>query len=705
MALMSRYQAFFFILEMIYYKSIAKFIKDRCKTLHYIRLTGEVIMKKLYALLLAATLAIGSIFPAAQPVFAQENVRIQDDFYTATNTEWLSTTKIPEGYPSWGNFDSLNKKVSDDLRKIVEEYRKKIDLKENSDEKKLVDLYGSFLDYKSRDAQGITPIKGDLEKIQKASNLKELQNVMADLCKNGNENVISYLIDSDLKDNSKKVLYLDTGSLGMEDVDYYLKSDESTKAIQKAYKEYLTQLFVLKGDKKEIALQKADNVYNYEKALASVMLSREEARNFEKQYNVYTIEELEKLCPNLNWRDTFSVLGLEKAKKIVLGQPEYLKKLNSLLEEKNLELYKNYLEAIVLRDASSFLSRDFEKAAFEYSKVFSGVEKMRPDEERAFELVNASLGEILGKIYVEKYFSKEAKSDVESIVKGLINSYEKRINELDWMSKATKEKAIKKIETMNIKIGYPNKWKDYSFIKIASYKDGGSLLQNMKNINEYGRIKMLSDWEKPVDKDEWIMTPQTINAYYNPTINEIVFPAAILQDPFYKYGASRAANLGGIGMVIGHEISHAFDDQGSKFDENGNMINWWTNEDLKKFEEKTSKLAVQYSKYEVIPNVFLNGKFTLGENIADLGGMVSALETLEATENPNYDEFFRAFSKIWRSVDTDEISRYLVTVDPHSPGKFRVNGVLTNTDQFYKIYDVKSGDKMYTKPEDRVKIW
>lgn len=662
-------------------------------------------MKKLYALLLSATLAIGSVFPVAEPAFAQEKVRLQDDFYTATNNEWFESTKIPEGYSSWGNFDSLNKQVSDDLRNIVEEYRKKTDLKDNSDEKKLVDLYNSFLDYKSRDEQGIAPIKEDLEKIEKASNLKELQSLMVELCRKGNTNVLSYMVDSDLKDSSKKILYLDTGSIGMEDVDYYLKSDESTKDIQKSYKQYLTQLFILKGDKKEIALKKAENVYNYEKELASVMLSTEESRDYEKLYNVYTIEALKKLCPNLNWNDTFSVLGLEKAKKIVLAQPKYLKKLNTLLEEKNLELYKNYLEAIVLRDSAPFLSRDFEKAVFEYSKVFSGVETMRPDEERAFDLVNESLGEVLGKIYVDKYFSKEAKSDVESIVKGLIDSYEKRINKIDWMSKATKQKAIKKLETMTIKIGYPNKWEDYSSIKIDSYKNGGSLLGNIKNIDEYARIKMLRDWEKPLDKEKWEMTPQTINAYYNPIINEIVFPAAILQDPFYKYGASTATNLGGIGMVIGHEISHAFDDQGSKFDENGNMVNWWTSEDLKKYESKTKKLASQYSKYEVLPNTFLNGNLTLGENIADLGGALSALETLKATKNPNYDEFFKSFSKVWRSLDTEETSRYLIKVDPHSPGKFRVNGILTNIDEFYEVYGVKEGDLMYTKPEDRIVIW
>lgn len=662
-------------------------------------------MKKLYALLLAATLAIGSIFPIAQPVFAQENVRLQDDFYDATNQEWLENTKIPDGYSSWGNFHILDKKVSDDLRGIVEDYSKKSDLKENSDEKKLVDLYKSFLDYKNRDAQGIMPIKTDLEKIQKATNLRDLQNVMSVLCKNGNESVFSYLIDTDLKNSDKKILYLDAGSIGMGDVDYYLKSDENTKVIQEAYKKYLKELFVLKGDAKETALKKAQNVYDYEKSIAEVMLSTEESRDLEKQYNVYTIAQLEQLCPNFNWKDALSVLGLDKAEKIILAQPEYFKKLNSLLENKNLETYKSYLEAIVLRDSASLLSRDFEKTSFEYSKVFSGVETMLPDEERAFGLVNGALGEILGKIYVEKYFSKEAKADVELMVSGLIDSYEKRINELDWMSKATKQKAIKKLDTMDVKIGYPDKWEDYSSITIKTYEYGGSLFENARNIQEYFRLESLKDLNSQVDREEWQMTPQTVNAYYNPTVNEIVFPAAILQDPFYKYGASKAKNLGGIGMAIGHEISHAFDDQGAKFDENGNMTNWWTEQDFKEYEKRTTKLVEQYNKYEVLPNEFLNGSFTLGENIADLGGIEAALETLKTTQNPNYDEFFKSYSILWRSLYTDEKVRYNIKTDPHSPGKFRVNGILTNIDKFYEVYGVKEGDLMYTKPEDRIEIW
>lgn len=662
-------------------------------------------MKKLYALILAAALSFGSVLPATQTVFAEQQVRLQDDFYSASNGEWLKENKIPEGYPSWGNFEVLDKKVSDDLRGIVEDYSKKTDLKENSDEKKLVDLYKSVLDYKNRDAQGITPIKSDLEKIEKATNLKELQGIMANLCKSGDSNLMTYSIFADLKDSNTNILYLDAGSLGMGDRDYYLKDDENTKKIQDAYKLYLEKLFVLKGDKKEDAAKKAQTVYAYEKEIASSMMTMEEARDIEKQYNIYTISELEKLCPNLTWKETLSTLGIDKAKKIVVGQPKYFEKLNTLLAEKNLDSYKNYLQAIVLRNSAAFLSRDFEKAQFEYSRVFSGVDKMRPDEERAFDMVNDSLGEILGKIYVEKYFSKEAKDDVKSMVQGLLKSYEKRINNLDWMSKETKVKAVEKLNSMDIKIGYPDKWEDFSSISIKNYDKGGSLIDNMANIHEYFRLKSLKNLNNPVDKKEWGMTPQTINAYYNPSVNEIVFPAAILQDPFYKYGASKAANLGGIGAVIGHEISHGFDDQGAKFDKDGNMIDWWTAEDLQKYEARTSKLADQYSKFEILPKEFVNGNLTLGENIADLGGVSAALETLKATENPNYDEFFKSYSRVWRNIKTEERLRYLVKLDPHSPGKFRVNGILTNVDEFYKVYDVKEGDKMYTKPEERVRIW
>ncbi|MGL5256140.1 MAG: M13 family metallopeptidase [Proteocatella sp.] len=662
-------------------------------------------MKKMCSLVLSATIAMGGIFPMYQPVFAEGKVRPQDDFFTASNEAWLKEAKIPEGYSSWGNTDILYKKASDDLKLIIESYRNRTDLKEGSDEKKIVDLYNAFVDYKSRNEQGAGPIKGYTKKINDATSLKELQLVMSELAKIGNDSVFTYMITADPKDSSKNILDIEPGSLGLDDVEYYSSSDQDTKNIQKAYKEYLTKLFVLNGDDKQSASKKAQNVYDYEKSIAAVMLSKEEAMDLEKQYNVYTMSELEKLAPNLNWKASLSELGLEKAKKIIVGQPEYFKKLNTLLEEKNLESYKNYLEAIVLRESAGMLSSDFEKAQFEYEKIFSGVDTMLPVDERAVSTVDGLLGELLGKVYVEKRFSKEAKADVELMVKDIIDSYEDRINGLDWISEATKKRAIKKLETMDIKIGYPNKWEDYSSVNIKTYKNGGSLYENVKNINEYFRLRQLSKLDQPVDRTEWGMTPQTVNAYYNPTVNEIVFPAGILQDPFYKYGAGKAKNLGGIGTVIGHEISHAFDDMGSKFDENGNMVNWWTDKDLKEYQKRTAQLVAQYDKYEVLPNEFVNGTFTLGENIADLGGVEVALDSLETTQKSEYEIFFKSYSGIWKEIQTEELSKFLLTVDSHSPVKFRVNGVLTNVDEFYETYGVKEGDKLYTKSENRIDIW
>lgn len=658
-------------------------------------------MKKVLALAVTLMLTLTVVFGSANSVLAQEKTRAQDDFYLSINGEWLKDTKIPDGEAAWGTGEAVNKNVSDNLRAIVEEYSTKKDLKENSNEKKLVDMYNSFLDYSSRNRDGVKPIKPYLNEIEKISNAKDIINFI----KNGNKNFFTCEVGGDLKDSNMNILYIGAGSLGLPQKSFYFEKDANTKKIQDAYKNYLKKLFILKGDSEATAKTKVNSVYEYEKNIASSMLSQEEARNIEKLYNVYTIDELNKLCPSVNMKEVLKALGLEKANKIVVVQPEYLKKLDAVLKTANISTLKNYLEARLLSSSAGLLDTNFEKAQFEYSKVFTGVNQIKPAKETAFDVVNGSLSEILGQVYVQKYFSKEAKQDVESMVKALLNAYEKRISNLDWMSDATKAKAIKKLKTMDIKIGYPDEWEDYSQITIKTYENGGSLVENLKNIGKHFQKKQLSKLNKPVNKKEWGMSPQTINAYYNPSVNEIVFPAAILQAPFYSYGASKAQNLGGIGTVIGHEISHAFDDQGSRFDENGNMVNWWTDADFAKYTERTKKLEEDYSKLEVLPNEFINGKLTLGENIADLGGISAALDVLKTTENPNYDEFFKAYATIWRGKMTDEIQKMLIKMDPHSPKEYRVNQVLKNIEEFYKTYNVTEKDKMYTKPENRRKVW
>lgn len=635
----------------------------------------------------------------------QDEIRRQDDFYDAVNEKWLKSTTIPKGYSSWNNFDILDKKISDDLRNIVEENvkeRKKI--KTGTNEQKLADFYTTALDYENRDKDGIKPVKYMLDEVNKLSNKKDISALAAYLFNQNTEAFISVDIGADYENSSVNILYLDSVGLGMIDRDYYLEKNEKNLEIQKAYKLFLKKIFILSGYSENDSEAKSENVYKFEEKLAFSMLKREDARNPEKIYNPYTLEELEKSFPAINWRLYLKNTNLIKAQKIIVSEPEYLNTLNKEFEKEDIRVIKDYLESVILRDNASLLSREFENTAFEYSKVFSGIDEMLPDDERAFDLLNSALGELLGSIYVREYFSKEAKEDVTAMIKEIIAVYEKRIRNLSWMSEESKEQAVKKLGTMSVKVGYPDKWEDYSKIQIRTYKNGGSLYLNMKNIADFERLKALRDLNRKVDKSRWGMPPQAINAYYNATANEIVFPAAILQAPFYDYKASKAKNYGGIGAVIGHEITHAFDDEGSKFDETGNLKDWWTKIDRENYKKRTEALAKQYSRYR-IGDEKINGQLTLGENIADLGGVSVALEIIK-NENPdNLEEFFEAYAAIWRNLTTKESESYLIKIDPHSPGKYRVNGILTNIDDFYRIYNVKSSDEMYTREENRIKIW
>ena len=636
---------------------------------------------------------------------AQDTVRKQDDFYGAVNENWLNDTKIPKGYSSWNNFNVLDKKVSDDLRGIVEEnVKKRNTLKNGTNEQKLADFYMSVLDYENRDKQGVKPVKYLLDEVEKLSDKKDIAPLAAYLFNQNVEVFLSVYIGPDYKDSSVNILYLDSAGLGMMDRDYYLEKSEKNLKIQEAYKLYLKKMFILSGYAESTAAEKSENVFNFETKLALSMLKREETRNPDKIYNPYTTAELEKEFPNFNWKAYLGNTQLSKADKIVITEPRYLKALNKGFKEEDIRVVKDYIESVVLRENYSLLSREFENASFEYSKVFSGIDEMLPDNERAFDLLNDMLGELLGSIYIKEYFTEDAKNDVITMIKEVIYTYEGRIRSLSWMSEASKKQAVKKLETMTIKVGYPDKWEDYSTIQIKNYQNGGSLYSNVKSIGDYERVKALKDLNQKVDKSRWSMTPQTINAYYNPTANEIVFPAAILQAPFYDYKTSKAKNYGGIGAVIGHEITHAFDDEGSKFDEAGNLKDWWTPKDRKNYEERTEALAKQYSRYKV-GDEKINGKLTLGENIADLGGVSVALEIVK-NENPdNLSEFFEAYAVIWRNLVTKERESYLIKIDPHSPGRYRVNGILTNIDDFYDVYNIKSSDKMYTNPKDRIKIW
>ncbi|WXR62575.1 M13 family metallopeptidase [Peptostreptococcaceae bacterium AGR-M142] len=636
---------------------------------------------------------------------AVDNVSLNDDFYTHVNQQWLNEAVIPKEYSSWSNFTDLRVQSSENIKAIIEELKENKDtLKENSDQEKLVKFYETAINLEKRNEQGVKPLKKYLDTVSTLENYNNIEKTIASLALDGFDTILPVGIDSDLEDSSKNILYIGSAETGLSR-SYYFDNDEKTLNIQNEYKKYLQKLFTLNNNSDEDAIKKANLVFEFEKKLAENKYTKEESRNIDNLNNPYTLNNINDLNDSIIIKDFLKELNLENPNKIIVMNPNYIKALDNILTQNNFDSLKAYLESTLLRKAGSFLSKDFMVCEFDFKKVFSGVQKMKSDEKIASELIDSLFSEQLGKLYVEKHFSKEAKEDVKNIVEEIILTYKKRIDRLDWMSKETKLKAKEKLDAITIKIGYPDEFETFSDLEIKSYNENGSLLSNIINHSKYEIQKNFSLLNKDVDKTKWHMSPQTVNAYYNPSNNEIVFPAGILQAPFYSYEASKEANLGGIGAVIGHEISHGFDDQGSRFDKDGNMVNWWTKKDLEEYNKRTKKLAEQYSKYEALDGEFVNGNLTLGENIADLGGVSVALEIAKKQKDANLDEFFKSYAKIWRNIKTDEIISYLLKNDPHSPGIFRVNGILQNIDEFYETYNITEDDKMFIEKEYRIRIW
>jgi len=470
------------------------------------------------------------------------------------------------------------------------------------------------------------------------------------------------------------------------------------------------------GDDKVLANKQAEQILALETRLAESMMDKVDRRDARKRYNPKSIDQLQKMIPLINWESYFTGIGVKKIDTIIIGELNYMINLQKVFKENNVSEWKTLLRWDVLNGAANMLSNEIEKVNWDfYSKDLSGAKAQRPRDERALQTINWTIGEALGKLYVEQKFPPEAKEKAQKMIKNVILSFENRINALAWMSEETKIKAIEKLKATKIKIAYPDKWKDYSQMKIVSIKNGGSYFQNMLNITKFNFNKDLSMLDKPVDKSEWFMAPQVVNAYFNPSYNEIVFPAAILQPPFYNYKADDAVNYGGIGAVIGHEISHSFDDSGSRYDKDGNLNNWWLDEDLAQFELLGKALADQYSAIEVLPGVNINGEFTLGENIGDLGGVLAAYDALQLSFKGNNPEkidgfsaeqrFFISWATVWRTKMRDEALKTRIKTDPHSPGMNRAVQPLLNIDAFYEAFDIKEGDNMYLAPENRVRIW
>ncbi|KUY30266.1 M13 family metallopeptidase [Elizabethkingia ursingii] len=644
--------------------------------------------------------------------YRDTSVRPQDDFFSYVNGGWLKTAKIPSDKSSWGSFNQLREDTDNNSMNILKEILKS-KYPAGSEGQKIQALYTTYTDWTKRNALGISPIKADLDKVDAIKDLKSFQQYIDQATLTGDNPFYGWGAGADMKNSKMNAVYLGGPRLGLGK-DYYQKENEANTAILADYKNYVTTLLGVIGYQNSASV--AQNVLDFEKRMAKTLLTNEQARDANLRYNPKTVAELPALVKNVDLPDYLKTVGVN-TDKVIIGEINYYKNLDSFVNQESLPLIKDYLKYRIIASNASNLDQKLDDIQFNfYSKRMQGQQEQRSMDKRGLSFVNGIVGEAFGKLYVEKYFPAEAKAEMVVLVDYVKKAFASRIKKLDWMSSVTKEKALDKLNKFTVKVAYPDKWKDYSKLTLKSDADGGSLYSNLQEISKWQYQKGLEKVGKPVDKTEWGMTPQTVNAYYSSSNNEIVFPAAILQPPFFNFKADAAVNFGGIGAVIGHEISHGFDDSGSRFDGDGNLNNWWTDEDRKKFEVATQKLGAQYDTYEPVKGSHVNGKFTMGENIGDLGGVNVAYEALQMylkdKGNPGKisdltqdQRFFMSWATVWRTLSTDQYKVNQVKTDPHSPGEYRAFAPLVNVDAFYNAFDIKPGDKLYKKPEDRIKIW
>jgi len=649
--------------------------------------------------------------------FMDKSVKPSDNFFRYVNGTWLDQTDIPADRTRWGSFDELREKTDKDMMLILKEALNNPSYTAETDQGKALNLYRTIMDTVTRNKQGIKPLKPYLEKINAVKNVADLKKLLIEMETQGGVGFFGVGVGTDAKNSNRNVVNVGLGSLGLPDRDYYVSEDKDSKEKREKYHAHIIKMMSYLGEKPAQAKATADRVLTLEIAMATPRLDRVERRDRRKTYNPMTIAELQNLTPTINWNEYLQGVGLPIVDTIIVSQPRYMTALETIFKENKVEDWKAYMRWTLLNRYSGLLSTEIGNANWEfYGKTLTGAIKQRPFDERALQSVNGTFGEALGKIYVEKMFPPEAKEKARKMIDNLFLAYENRINNLPWMAKLTKDNAIAKLKKFNVKIGYPDKWKDYSKVTIIGPKEGGTYFDNSKRISKWRNDENFAKLNKPVDKTEWGMSPQTVNAYYNASFNEIVFPAAILQPPFYDYRADEAVNYGGIGAVIGHEISHGFDDSGSRYNADGNLVNWWSEEDLKQFTELGGALADQYSQLEPLPGIFVDGKFTLGENIGDLGGVSAALDGLKIhlkqAGNPGLidgytpeQRFFISWATIWRSKARDEAIKNLVKTDSHSPGQYRAYVPLQNVDAFYDAFSIEKGDGMYLEEDKRVKIW
>lgn len=650
-----------------------------------------------------------------RPENLNKNVKPAEDFYEFACGGWMKNNPLPAAYSRFGSFDQLAKDNSERINTILNDLLKKTYPK-GSTEQKLADLYKMAMDSTKRNSDGIAPIMPIIKELEACKNNAQLLEWQLKYAPTGLQEFMYMGFNADEKDSKNNILNVYQSGLTLGQKEYYLDSDANTKEIREAYKKHIVRMFKLFGFKEKDAKKKMQAIMNVETAIAKVSLSRTELRDVEANYNKMTLQEFESKYPNVPLRKTMNAMGVKDAyiQTMVVGQPSFVAGINELLATIKPEEYKAYLEWDVITSSTSYLSDEIAEANFDFfGKTLSGSKEMQPRWRRCTSQVERQMGEALGKMYAEKYFPQSSKDRMSKLVKNLQIALAERIKAQDWMTPETKIAALEKLLTFYVKIGYPDTWTDMTALNIDNSK---SYYENIMECNRFWTKDNLDKKVgKPVDIDEWQMYPQTVNAYYNPTTNEICFPAGILQYPFFDPEADDAFNYGAIGVVIGHEMTHGFDDQGSHYDKDGNMTDWWVASDVENFKEKGKQYAEFFSQIKVLPDLNANGQFTLGENLADHGGLQVAWyaykNATKGKELPVIDgftadqRFFLAYAGVWASNITEQGIRQLTKSDPHSLGRWRVNGALPHIDMWYKAFDVQPSDKMYIKPSERLKLW
>ncbi|UYZ61041.1 M13 family metallopeptidase [Hymenobacter latericus] len=644
-----------------------------------------------------------------------KSVSACDDFNQYASGNWYKNNPIPAAEVRWGSFNELADKNNAVMRQILDEAAANKSAAKGTNAQKVGDYYASAMDTAAIEAAGLKYLQPELARISAAKDLKSLQNqlVRAQMLQTGA--VFNTYVGQDDKISSQYAVNLYQGGLSLPDRDYYLKDDARSKGIRAAYMTYLTNTFKLLGDNEATARKNAETVMRLETRLAKASKSRVDLRDPYANYNKMTVAEANKRFPNLGLSTMLPQLGLGAAKEVIVGQPAFFQEASNALKAEPLNDWKTYLRWHLVSSVPSALPQAFNDESFRFQQVLTGAKKQQPRWKRMIRATDGALGEAFGQLYVDKAFTPEAKAKALEMVANIKEAMGEHIQSNDWMSDATKKEAMKKLNAFTVKIGYPDQWKDYSALNISRE----SYLKNVLASREWAYRDMASKFGKPIDRKEWGMTPPTVNAYYNPSMNEIVFPAGIMQPPFFDPKADDAVNYGGMGAVIGHEITHGFDDQGRQYDAEGNLKDWWTKEDAEKFEARAAVVGKQYSAFQPLDSVYVNGKLTMGENLADLGGLSiahSALQKQLKKQYPNgnvpkYDgltpdqRFFLAWAQIWRTNARPEFLRQQVLTDPHSPAQFRTNGPLMNMPQFFEAFGCKEDAKMVRAKTERAKIW